>query len=138
VNLAAFRGKPTPVTFPVAEQRRLDAQPLGPAIRKAITEDHTVRPDDAATKVPVLAIDRSTPLDQAMADSPPADEREREAVVLAVEARRAVLKKWQGDLRAGVPGAKIVEIPAANLFMFLSHEAEMIREIRAFAATLPG
>lgn len=137
VNLAAFRGKPTPVTFPPAEQRRVDAQPLDPAIRKLITEDYTVRPNYAAIKVPVLAMYRSTTLAQALADFPPKDAREREGVELAVAARRAVLAKWQGDLLAGVPAARIVEVPGANLFMFLSHEADVIREITAFAATLP-
>ncbi len=138
VNLAAFRGKPTPVTFPPAEQRRLDLQPIDPVIRKAITEDHLVRPEYARITVPVLAMYRSTTLDQSLRDFPPANDREREAVELAVAARRAVLKKWQDDLRAGVPDARIVEVPGANLFMFLSHEADVIREIRAFAATLTG
>ena len=43
---------------------------------------------------------------------------------------------WAADVRAGVPAAKIVEMPGASVFMFLSHEAGVIREIRAFAATL--
>jgi pimeloyl-ACP methyl ester carboxylesterase len=137
VNVAAFRGKPTPVTFPPAEQRRMEQQPLDPAIRRAITEDHVVRPDYASIKVPVLALYRSTTLQQSLKDFPPANDREREAVELAVAARRTVLAKWQGDLLAGVPGARIVEVPGANLFMFLSHEADVMREIRAFAATLP-
>ncbi len=137
VNIAAFRGKPTPVTFPPAEQRRLDAQPIDPAIRKAITEDHLVRPDYARIEVPVLAVYRSTTVEQSLRDFPASNDREREAVELAVAARRAVLKKWQGDLLAGVPDARIVEIPGANLYMFLSHEAEVIREIRRFAAVLP-
>jgi hypothetical protein len=93
VNLAAFRGKPVPVTFPPAEQRLLDEQPIDPTIRKAITEDHLVRPDYARIKVPVLAVYRSTTLAQALKDFPPTTDREREAVELAVQARRAVLKK---------------------------------------------
>jgi hypothetical protein len=48
-----------------------------------------------------------------------------------------MLEKWQSDLRTGVPDARIVELPGANLYMFLSHEADIIREIRAFAAWLP-
>ncbi len=137
VNLDAFRGKPVPVTFPPAEQRRLDAQPIDPLIRKAITEDHLVRPEYARIRVPVLAIYRSSTLEQSLLDFPPTTDREREAVELAVAARRTVLEKWQGDLLAGVPGAQIVEIAGANLYMFLSHEAEVMRHIRAFAATLP-
>jgi pimeloyl-ACP methyl ester carboxylesterase len=136
VNVAAFRGKPTPVTFPPAEQRRLEAQPIDPIIRKAITEDHLVRPNYAGIKVPVLALYKSTTVEQSLKDFPPGNERERAAVELAVEARRKVLAKWQGDLLAGVPTARIVEVPGANLFMFLSHESDVIREIRSFAATL--
>jgi hypothetical protein len=31
----------------------------------------------------------------------------------------------------------VVELPGANLYMFRSNEADAVREIRAFAATLP-
>ena len=54
----------------------------------------------------------------------------------AYAARRAILSKWERDLLAGVPDARIVELPGANLFMFLSNETDVIREVRAFAATL--
>jgi hypothetical protein len=40
------------------------------------------------------------------------------------------------DLRSELPSAKIVELPGASLYMFLSHEAEVLREIRAFAASV--
>ena len=38
-------------------------------------------------------------------------------------------------ISARVPTARIVELTGANLFMFLSNEADVLREIRAFAAT---
>ena len=50
---------------------------------------------------------------------------------------RAMVSKWEHDLLAGVPAARIVELPEANLYMFLSNEADILREVRAFAATLP-
>ena len=34
--------------------------------------------------------------------------------------------------------AKIVELPSANLHMFLSNEADIIRELRTFASSLPA
>ena len=49
-----------------------------------------------------------------------------------------MLTKWQRDLLAGVPNAKIVELPGANLYMFLSNEADIMRELRAFATSLPA
>jgi len=37
---------------------------------------------------------------------------------------------------AGVPDARIVELPDASLDLFISDEADVIRELRAFVATL--
>jgi hypothetical protein len=48
-----------------------------------------------------------------------------------------MLTKWQRDLRA-VPEARVVELPGANLYMFLSNEADIVRELRGFANALPG
>ena len=75
-------------------------------------------------------------LEQALKDDPPENDQQRAALGQAYAGSRATLEKWQADLRAGVPDARIVELPGANLFMFLSNQADVIRELRAFAATL--
>jgi hypothetical protein len=49
---------------------------------------------------------------------------------------QGMVKKWQHDLLAGVPNAKIVELPGANLYMFLSNEADVIRELRELGKML--
>ena len=36
-----------------------------------------------------------------------------------------------------MPTARIVDLPGANVYMFLTHEADVLREVRAFAASLP-
>ena len=114
-----------------------DRPPAGYDRQRRAHPAHAGWPADyARIKVPVLAIYRSSTLAQALQDFPPGNDREREAVALAVEARRTVLTKRQGDLLAGVPAARIVELPGASLYMFLSHEADVVREIRSFAATL--
>jgi hypothetical protein len=95
-----------------------------------------VRPEYGRIRVPVLSIDRTETMEQTISDYRPANDLQREAVRQAYVAKRARLAKWQGDLRAGVPSARIIELPGANLYMFLSNEADVIREIRAFAATL--
>ena len=46
-----------------------------------------------------------------------------------------MIARWQRDLRAGVPTARVVNLVGANLYMFLSNEADMLREIREFGAT---
>jgi hypothetical protein len=75
-------------------------------------------------------------MEQTFKDYAPTSDQERAAVNQAYAARRAILSKWQRDLLVGVPDARIVELPGANLFMFLSNEADVLREVRAFAATL--
>jgi hypothetical protein len=86
--------------------------------------------------VPVLAIYRTVTMEQALREFPPRNDQERAALDQAYAGGRAMVTKWQHDLLAGVPSARIVELPGANLFMFLSNEADVIREIRAFATTL--
>jgi hypothetical protein len=66
----------------------------------------------------------------------PRNEHERAAVRQQYAATREMGTRWQSDLLAGVPTARILELPRANLYMFLSNEADVLREVRAFAAIL--
>jgi pimeloyl-ACP methyl ester carboxylesterase len=135
-HLPAGVAKPATVILPEAERRQSDERPLDPTIRKAIVEDNNVKPDYGRIRVPVLAVYRTVALEQALKDFPPKDSQERTALNQAYTAGRAMLSKWQRDLLAGVPTARIVELPGANLYMFVSNQADIIREVRAFAATL--
>ena len=137
-HLPARVGGPPTVSFPESETRQLTQWPIDPDIRRAIVEDNRVRPDYAHIRVPVVAIYRAITWEQALQEYPPKNEQERTAVTQGYAAARAMVSKWQNDLRAGVPAAKIVELPGANLYMFLSNEAEVMRELRAFAASLPA
>jgi non-heme chloroperoxidase len=134
------------IAFPEAELRHLfDANPdgsvgrslLSPVIRRAITVDARVKPNYAGIRVPVLAIYQADrPFEEVAARFIIRNEQERAALRQQYAATRALYKRWQDDLLTGVPTARIVELPGANLFMFLSNEADVLREIRAFAATL--
>jgi non-heme chloroperoxidase len=132
-HLPARVGTPEPVRFPEAEMRQ---RPVDPVIRRAIVDDNRVKPDYARISVPVVAIYRTVSMEQALKEYPPKTDQEREALNQAYRAGRAMLTKWQNDLRA-VPGAKLVELPGASLYMFLSNETEIIRELRSFSASLP-
>ena len=106
-------------------------------IRRAITVDARIKPDYSRICVPVLALYQSQgPFEQVAARYVIRNEQERAALRQQYAATRALYDRWQGDLRAAVPTARIVELPTANPFMFLSAEADVLREIRAFAATL--
>ena len=135
---ARARPAEAPVQFPEAEQRQLREHPLDPAIRRAIVDDNKVRPEYAKIRVPVVAVYRTITMEQALEQFPPKTDAERAALNEGYASARAMLSKWQRDLLAGVPNAKIVELPGASLYMFLSNEADIIRELRAFAAGLPA
>lgn len=134
------------VTFPEGEWRQqFAANPngsvgrslLSPAIRQAITVDARVKPNYAGIRVPVLAIYQAQrPFEEVAADFVIRDEQERAALRQEYAVTRAMYTRWQQDLLAGVAMARLVELPGANLYMFLSNEADIIRELRAFASSL--
>jgi len=135
-HIPDYAGTSVPVTFPEGERRQIAERPLDAAIRKAIVDDNKVRPDYARIRVPVLAIYRTETMEQTLKEYPPKNDQQRAALNQAYAGKRARLSKWQRDLLTGVPAARIVELPGANLYMFLSNEADVLREVRAFAATL--
>ena len=89
------------------------------------------------SRVPVLAIYQAQrSFEEEAAEFDIRNEQERAALRQQYAATRAMYTRWQQDLLAAVPTARIVELPGANLFMFLSNEADVLREIRAFASTI--
>jgi pimeloyl-ACP methyl ester carboxylesterase len=134
--------------FPIGELRQqfvanqdgsVGRSTMSSTIRRAITIDARLKPDYSRIRVPVLAIyQRELAFEEVAARSAISDERQRAALLQEYTATRALYVKWQRDLRAGVPTARIVELPGAGLYMFLSNEADVLREIRAFSATLTG
>jgi hypothetical protein len=136
------------VTFPEAEwHQQFATNPDGsvgrslmsPAIRRAITVDGRVKPNYEGIRVPVLAMYQAQPpFEELAAEFDIRNEQERAALRQQYAATRAMYTRWQQDLLAAVPKARIVELPGANLFMFLSNEADVLREVRAFAHTLTG
>jgi len=84
--------------------------------------------------VPVLAIYQAqNPFEVVATEFDIRNEQERAALRQEYDATRAMYTRWQQDLFAAVPTARIVELPGANLYMFLSNAADVLREIRAFA-----
>ena len=110
---------------------------LSPQIRRAITVDARLKPDYSGIRVPVLAIyQRDVPFEERAANVLIRNEQERAALRQEYDATRALYVRWQRDLLAAVPTARILELPGASLYMFLSNEADVLRELRAFATTL--
>jgi pimeloyl-ACP methyl ester carboxylesterase len=51
-------------------------------------------------------------------------------------ATAAYVDRWVKNLKSGVPGARIVDLPGAGHFVFLSRQAEVLEEIRRFVASI--
>ena len=58
------------------------------------------------------------------------------AITAYLEKTAAAQEKQVRSFETGVPTAKVVRLPKANHYVFLSNEADVLREMRAFAATL--
>jgi non-heme chloroperoxidase len=134
------------VAFPEAELRylfsvkpdgSLGRELLSPTVRRAITSGARSKPDFAGVQAPVLALFRTPPpFEESARDYVITSDEQRAAVRRSVEIERLMTERWERDLRAAVPAATIVELPGASLYMFLSHEADVIRELRTFASSL--
>jgi len=48
------------------------------------------------------------------------------------------LARNKDALKRSLPGARVIEVPGANVYMFLSNEADVLGELRAFLIQLGG
>jgi non-heme chloroperoxidase len=91
-------------------------------------------------RVPVLALFE---FPRTMDDYPrpgdykPANEQERAAIAAFMLATKTIADRWSAKLTKAVPDAKLIDLPGAGHFVFLTREAEVIRGIREFLADLP-
>jgi non-heme chloroperoxidase len=128
--LARVRG----INFPESEMRQVrDSRPDGgvgelhPGAAEAIWEGEQKYTD---IRLPVLAF-YANPRDPApFAYNTPAERAAYEPVQAAeIEAQAKAFER-------GVPSARVVRVPHANHYVFLSNETEVLREMRAFLAGL--
>jgi pimeloyl-ACP methyl ester carboxylesterase len=55
----------------------------------------------------------------------------------ADDARRTLLERRQTAFEKNVPGARVVRLPGADHYIFISNEADVLREVVAFVESLP-
>jgi hypothetical protein len=86
-------------------------------------------------KVPVLALCAMPEATRGyLRDSPNPDVR---TAAQAYDARYKVAKEKQlKSFQEGIPQAKVVRIANADHYIFITNEAEVLREMRAFLSTL--
>ena len=101
----------------------------------------TGRPPRDYSKItaPVLAISDAVDFDLShlKPDQPqPHNKNERTTVIAFGKATQAVFDRWKANLKRGVPGAKIVDMPGATHYLWMTREADVLREIHAFIGRL--
>jgi non-heme chloroperoxidase len=96
------------------------------------------KPDYARIRVPVLAFFSFPPrsLEDQMQQYKPKNAEERTAMEQQYAVDVAIRKRHMRDLRNGVPAARVIELPGANYYIFLSNEVDVLREFRVFLAAL--
>ena len=110
---------------------RLGAADRRPEIRQAVLAGSQ---RSSTIEVPALAIYASPhALGPWTEDAP----EHRSAFEVFVRFDRATTERQANAFRRGVPQSRVVLLPNAHHFLFVTHQTEVVREIGAFIATLP-
>ncbi len=133
------------VMFPESELRQQYAANPDGSVGRELTSQFVrdaifagrEKPDYPRIRVPVLAL---FALPRSLQDQiqlyKPKDAEERAAMEQQHAIHQAIVKKHIRDLQNGVPAARVVVLPGANYYIFLSNETDVLRELRAFMTTL--
>jgi len=132
-------------SFPEAELRQLYSANadgtmgeymVSQSVRDAMFKGRQ-KPDFVHIRVPVLAffnVPRSA--DDLIKQYKPENAEQTDAIQQQGAFTLAVEKRHLQDLKTGVPSARVVELERANSYIFLSNEADVLRELRVFMAGL--
>jgi non-heme chloroperoxidase len=66
----------------------------------------------------------------------PKDAQERAAIENFDAATAAYVNRWRKNLQSAPGGVRIVDLPGANHYVFLSNESDVLRELRSFVVGL--
>ncbi len=95
------------------------------------------KPNYAAIRAAVLAFFAMPPvLADQIAQDKPKDDGERTALAQKYASDLAIVNRHMSDLKKGVPSARIIALPGANFYIFLSNETELLHEIARFLTDL--
>jgi pimeloyl-ACP methyl ester carboxylesterase len=110
-------------------------------IGQAIGEGQKKR-DYSAIRVPVMAFFEFPRSSKDLGARRPGDPRprnaeERAAIGAFADATKVFMDRWTKNLQSGVPNARLVDLPGAGHYVFLTRESEVVQGIREFIASLP-
>jgi hypothetical protein len=70
-------------------------------------------------------------------DYKPTSEEERAAISSFLAATKTIADRWSAKLVNAVPGTKLIDLPSAGHYVFLTRETEVVHGIRDFLSRLP-
>jgi len=93
--------------------------------------------DYSGIRVPVLSIfDTPLPPDEELKRHPRENPEERQAVEENYWILMKFIGRYEDSLRKAVPNARILEWPGATHYLFITREADVLRELRGFIGSL--
>jgi pimeloyl-ACP methyl ester carboxylesterase len=105
---------------------------IGDAIRA-----QALKPDYAKIRVPVLALIQGSPsIEERLSEYMLTGDQDRLAVERFWNMDKSYWKKFILDLKNGVPGARVIELPHPDHFVFFADQAQVLREMGTFLAGL--
>lgn len=125
------------VAFPEAELRNThDANADGsvgkpnayPGVHDAIDKG-SIKRDYSKIRVPILAFFPSV---GGTSKYQPKDEQERAAIAAFDAATAAYINRYRKNIQSAPTTVRIVDVPGANHYVFLSNEGDVLRELRNF------
>ena len=93
------------------------------------------RRDYSNIRVPVLTL-FEYPRPTGGSGYQPKNEQERAAIEAFSRATAAYVDRWMENLKSGVPRARFVDLARAGHYVFLTREADVLRELRSFVGSL--
>ncbi|HXM36345.1 MAG TPA: alpha/beta hydrolase [Pyrinomonadaceae bacterium] len=90
-------------------------------------------------RVPVLALfefPRTIEDYPRAGDYVPANAEERAAIAAFLAATKTIADRWSAKLVKAVPDTKLIDLPGAGHFVFLTRETEVLKELQKFVASL--
>lgn len=117
---------------------------VGPArsdgsISRAMGQGQVFRRDYSNIRGPVLALVNFAPSTEALLASTgyqPANDAERAVIDQFVARSRVLMDRSAGKLTSKVPDARVVYLGNVGHFVFITREAEVLKEIRAFLTSV--
>jgi pimeloyl-ACP methyl ester carboxylesterase len=69
-------------------------------------------------------------------DPPPKNADERAALIAFRDNLKSYVDRWIANLKRAVPDARVVNVPGGGHFLFFTHEAKVLRQVRAFVTVV--